>query len=67
MPRILSQIATLSTTNDLISRIQKFAKKNGLDSMTNVKTALENTKLNLQWAEKNIPIILKAIKKTENK
>lgn len=62
VPTILSQIASLSTTSKEIDRIEKFAKENKLE---NIEAALKNAKLNLEWADKNVPIIKETIKKIE--
>lgn len=44
---------SVSTTREQIDKIEKFANENKL----NLKTALETAKLNLKWAEENVPII----------
>lgn len=62
IPSILSQIVSLSTTNEEIDRIQKFAEENNLKSSKTLKTALQNAKFNLDWAKENIPIIKDIIK-----
>lgn len=62
VPELLSKLASLLMTNEEINRIQKFVQQNDIDSKEKVKTALENAKLNLKWASKNVPIILSTIK-----
>lgn len=62
VPTILMQMASQSTTSTEIDRIEKFAKENKLE---NIKTALENAKLNLKWADNNVPIIKDTIKQIE--
>lgn len=44
-----------------IDRIEKFAKKNGLDSDEQLKIALESARFNVKWADKNVPNIIDAI------
>lgn len=63
VPELLSKLASLLMNNEEINRIQKFVQQNDIDSKEKVKTALENAKLNLKWASKNVPIILSTIKK----
>lgn len=55
-------MASLSTTSEEINRIQTFVDENDLDMNGNIKEALKNAKLNLQWANKHIPIIIRVIK-----
>lgn len=64
IPRILSEIVSLSTVPEEIDRIEKFAKNKKLENM---ETALKNAKLNLQWSEKNVPIIKDIIKQIHSK
>lgn len=55
--KILLQIIPLATTNEDIAQIQKFVEEIDLSSSETIKTALGNAKLDLQWADENIPII----------
>lgn len=55
---ILSQIVSRSTTHEEIERIEKFAEENKI----NIGIVLEDAKLNLQWADKNVPIITDVLK-----
>lgn len=55
---ILLQILTSSTTHNEIDRIENFAQENRM----NIKIALKDAKLNLQWADQNIPIIMDVLK-----
>lgn len=54
---ILSQIVSRSTVLRDIHRAEKFAKVNKL----NIQSALEEAKLNLKWADKNLPTIKDAL------
>lgn len=62
VPNILSQILSKSTSHEQITKIQKFAESNDLESNPTLKTALTNAKLNLKWAEQNVPIIKDFVK-----
>lgn len=62
VPNILSEILSLSTTHEEIDKIQKFTEEHQLDSNRSLKAALESAKLNIEWAEKNIPIIINVIR-----
>lgn len=59
IPRILSQIVTLSTVDEEIDRIEQFAKDKKL---VDIETALKNTRLNMEWGKKNVPIIINVLK-----
>lgn len=61
---MLRKLAPQLTKNEQIDRIQKFANKNELNSKEELKAALENAHFVLKWADKNIPIIMNAIKQT---
>lgn len=58
MASILSQIVSRSTTHEEIERTEKFAQENKI----NIGMVLEDAKLNLQWADKNVPIITDVLK-----
>lgn len=58
---ILMQIVSLSTTQEEIDRIERFAKENKM----NIESALTDAKLNLRWADKNVPIIKDTIKQIQ--
>lgn len=58
---VLSSIIKKIATDEELNRIQKFIDENKLQSFTQVKIAMENTKLNLQWSNKNIPAIKRFI------
>lgn len=57
MPSVLSLVARRVTTQEQINRIQKFANERDLMGNINLVTDVVNSKHNLKWAEKNIPII----------
>lgn len=59
MQLLLMNLASSSTSYDEVSSIEKFAQENGL--YEGLKTSLENARLNLKWASKNVPIILNTI------
>lgn len=59
---VLSRIVSQATTHEEIDRIQKFANENNLSSSVPIKTAIKIAKLNLQWADENIPIIKNILK-----
>ena len=58
---ILRKLATLLTNKDQIEKIQTVADQNGLYKNEELKAALRNARFNLQWADKNVPIIKKAV------
>lgn len=64
MPSVLSIAISRSTTSKQIEKIQKFTEENGLQSNNELKLALKNAKINLKWAENNVPIIKGYLKKS---
>lgn len=59
-------MASLSTTSDEIDGIQTFVDENDLDANGYIEEVLTGAKLNLQWANRHIPIIKKIIKQMVN-
>lgn len=59
-------MASLSTTSDEIDGIQTFVDENDLDANGYIEEVLNGAKLNLQWANRHIPIIKKIIKQMVN-
>lgn len=66
MPTILSQLVSRATTTQQIDRIQKFADENQLNEDKSLKLALNGAKFNLNWSERNVPIIKDFIKSKTN-
>lgn len=58
IPKILTEILLLINTREQINKIENFINDNKLG----LKSELEDAKLNLKWAEKNVPIIKHILK-----
>lgn len=64
MPSVLSLLASQFTSNEQIEMVDKFIEENksALGPVDTLQISLKNANYNLNWAQKNVPIIKKYLK-----